>query len=108
MTAEQPSNVRETALGEWLRAASTEDQNELARMAGCEVNYLRVLAGVHRENPRLRRALSIVHGVSVLNQRHNSKNPDNPYPSVTLADLASPTRRGVQNSNVAVEVLSKD
>lgn len=108
MTAEQPSNVRETALGAWLRAASTEDQKELARMAECSVHYLRILAGVHRENPRLRRSLALVHGVAVLNQRHNSKNPDNPYPSVTLADLASPTRRDNQNSNLAVRVLSKD
>lgn len=107
MTKEQPSNVNETALGKWLRAASTEDQNELARLACCTVNYLRVLAGVHRENPRLRRALSIVHGVAVLNRRHNSRNPDRPYPEVTLGDLASPTRRG-DSDEVAIETLIKD
>ncbi len=107
MTAEKPRNVNETALGAWLRAASTKDHIELARMAGCNVNYLRVLAGVHRENPRLRRALSLVHGIAVLNQRHNSKKPDVLYPPVTLADLASPTRRGLSDE-VITEILSKD
>ena len=107
MSTSQPNNVRETALGAWLRAASTEDQNELARMAECSVNYLRVLAGVHRENPRLRRSLSIVHGVAVLNQRHNSKSPETPYPPVTLADLASPTRRAERDA-LAIETFSKD
>lgn len=107
MSSSQPNNVKETALGAWLRAATTEDQNELARMAECSVNYLRVLAGVHRENPRLRRSLAIVHGVTVLNHRHNSRNPDKPYPTVTLADLASPTRRAERES-LAIETLSKD
>lgn len=107
MSEQRPNNVKETALGNWLRAATTEDQNELARMARCSVNYLKILAGVHRENPRLRRALAITHGVLVLNQRHNSKNPVNPYPAVTLADLASPTRRNDSDS-VAVETFSKD
>ncbi len=106
MSDQRPNNVKETALGAWLRAATTEDQNELARISESSVNYLRVLAGVHRENPRLRRALSIVHGVAVINQRAKCSNPPRVYPDVTLADLASPTRR--DDDNVAVETFSKD
>lgn len=108
MSEQRPNNVKDTALGKWLRAATTEDQEELARMLGRRsIYYLRVLAGVHRENPRLRLALSIVHGVSVINQRARTANPPRAYPEVTLADLASPTRRSDQDS-VAVETFGKD
>lgn len=108
MSEQRPHNVNETALGKWLRAATTEDQNELARMIGRRnIYYLRVLAGVHRENPRLRLALSIVHGVAVINQRAKTSNPPRIYPEVTLADLASPTRRE-DSDVVAVETFSKD
>ncbi len=108
MSNQRPNNVKETALGKWLRAATTEDQNELARMAGMDsVYYLRILAGVHRENPRLRLAMSIVHGVAVINQRAKTSNPPRIYPDVTLADLASPTRRD-DSESVAVETFSKD
>ena len=108
MSESRPNNVKETALGKWLRAATTEDQNELARMLGkTSIYYLRVLAGVHRENPRLRLALSIVHGISVINQRAKVSNPPRDYPNVTLADLASPTRKD-DSEEVAVETFAKD
>jgi hypothetical protein len=108
MSESRPNNVRETALGKWLRAATTEDQNELARMLGkTSIYYLRVLAGVHRENPRLRLALSIVHGIAVINQRAKVGNPPRFYPDVTLADLASPTRKE-DSDVVAVETFAKD
>lgn len=108
MSEQRPNNVRETALGKWLRAATTEEQNELARMIGKgSIYYLRILAGVHRENPRLRLALSIVHGVAVINQRAKTSNPPRIYPDVTLADLASPTRRD-EDDTVAIETFSKD
>jgi len=108
MSEQRPNNVKETALGKWLRAATTEDQKELARMLGRRsIYYLRVLAGVHRENPRLRLALSIVHGVSIINNRARNSNPPRDYPNVTLADLAAPTRRDDTDS-VAVETFSKD
>lgn len=108
MTGTRPNNVKETALGKWLRAATTEDQNELIRMLGKNsINYLRVLAGVHRENPRLRLALSIIHGIAVINQRARTSKPPRIYPDVTLADLASPTRRQ-DSEDVAIETFSKD
>lgn len=108
MSESRPSNVKETALGKWLRAATSEDQNALARMLGrTSIYYLRVLAGVHRENPRLRLALAIVHGIAVLNQRAKHANPPRIYPVVSLADLASPTRKEDPDT-VAIETFAKD
>ncbi len=106
MSETRPNNVNETALGRWLRAATKEDHNKLAEMVGLNsINYLRVLAGVHRENPRLRTALAIVHAITVLNQRAKRAKPARIYPEVTLLDLAAPTRR---DDTVAIETFSKD
>lgn len=137
---DRPNNVDETQLGAWLRAATPADREELARMAETNVHYLRVLAGVHRENPRLRLALGIVNGVEVLNYRafESAKHRAGlgateaglrcrdaedfvarvqpPYPPVTLAGLASPTKRDgseeiserEESEQVALEILSKE
>ena len=109
MPGTRPNNVKETALGKWLRAATTEEQEELTRMLGLRsTNYLRVLAGVHRENPRLRLALSIVHGIATINNRAKFDKIPRHLPCVTLADLASPTRRDPSDDAIAIETFSKD
>lgn len=90
----RPSNVHETQLGAWMRAATIEEREELARYCRTNVSYLKLLAGVHRENPKLRLAMAIIQGIAIINHRHDVLVPQAEwYPKVTLADLASPTRK---------------
>lgn len=104
----RPSNLKETELGKWLHAVTKREREELAYYAGCDVYYLRVLAGVHRENPKLRLALAIVRGSEIINTRHNASHPDKPYPAITLAGLASPTKRDDDGYQLPAEILCKD
>jgi hypothetical protein len=55
-----------TKLGEWLKLATKEEREELARRAGTSVGYLRLLGYGVRENPNVRLALAIVAGVFAL------------------------------------------
>jgi hypothetical protein len=48
-----------TKLGEWLKLATKEEKEELARRAGTSVGYLRLLGYGVRENPKVRLALAI-------------------------------------------------
>lgn len=109
MATGRPCCLNETQLGKWMRAVKRQDREDLARYAGCDVYYLRVLAGVHRENPKLRLAMAIVRGVEIVNERHKAQNPGDPYPPLTLADLASPTRKGDDDESLlGMEFLCKD
>jgi hypothetical protein len=51
-----------TKLGEWLKLATKEEKEELARRAGTSVGYLRLLGYGVRENPKVRLALAISQG----------------------------------------------
>ena len=78
-----------TVLATWMRAATPAQRDLLAKGANTSVAYLRFLAGVHRENPKIRLALAIV-------KTANAVLPDRvtgvPLPIITLEDLAKPTR----------------
>jgi hypothetical protein len=52
------------------------------------VNYLYQLAGIHREDPKVRLALGIRDGAQIL-RRMNRR-----LPKLTIEDIAAPTRRG--------------
>lgn len=51
-----------TKLGDWLKLATKEEREELAKFAGTSVGYLRLLGYGHRENPKVRLALAIEKG----------------------------------------------
>lgn len=89
-----------TLLGDWMRLATEEERVALAENADTSLNYLYQLAGVHRENPKVRLALAIVRVANTLREDrlrcacNNDKDPgqyaDLPY--LTLQSLATPTR----------------
>ena len=58
-----------TKLGDWLKLATKEEREELAKFAGTSVGYLRLLGYGHRENPKVRLALAIERGTYEINQR---------------------------------------
>lgn len=58
-----------TKLGEWLKLATKEEREELAKFAGTSVGYLRLLGYGHRENPKVRLALAIEKGTYEIGQR---------------------------------------
>lgn len=61
-----------TKLGEWLKLATKEEREELAKYAGTSVGYLRLLGYGHRENPKVRLAVAIENGThGIKNQREN-------------------------------------
>lgn len=75
-----------TKLAEWMRLASKEEKEELARRAGTSVGYLRLLAYGHRENPKVRLALGIQKATGDMNGR-------GVLPIVWVEDLAAvPTK----------------
>jgi hypothetical protein len=76
-----------TKLGEWLRLATKEEKEELARRAGTSVGYLRLLGYGVRENPKVRLALAIQQGTADM----HFKNPALPTVSVRwwAEDLAA-------------------
>lgn len=103
----RPSNVNETQLGAWMRAATPTEREELANYCRTNVSYLKLLAGVHRENPKLRLAMAIIQGVAIINHRHDVLVPQAEwYPKVTLAGLAAPTRK--PDDALPMEFLCKD
>lgn len=111
MATGRPGNIKETQLGKWMRTVKKSELLELAQYCRCDVYALRVLAGVHRENPRIRFAMAIVTGIEIINHRHNSRQAklEDCYPRVTLADLASPTRLSdTDESLLPMDILCKD
>ena len=88
-TDDKISGRMDTVLAQWLRKATPAQRQALADGAKTSVGYLRLLAGVHRENPKLRLAMAIV-------EQANKIPPDGvtgvPLPIINLEDLAIPTR----------------
>ena len=82
----------DTVLAQWLRAATKEQREELADRAKTSVEYLRLLAGVHRENPKIRLSMDIVKEAN--NILPDLKNGGRVTPVLSLQDLADPTRYG--------------
>ena len=80
-----------TKLGQWLKAATGVQQEELCRRSGTSMSYMRLLSNAYRENPKLRLAIAIVEAANAI-RLANFKKQD--LPEVTLHDLAEPTRRG--------------
>lgn len=80
-----------TQLSEWMSAATSPMQIELAKRCGTSVGYLRLLANVWRENPKLRFALDIVNHTNALNSEVLDKLCV-VMPKVTIEGLANPTR----------------
>lgn len=77
-----------TQLMVWLRQATVDERARLADAAGVSVEYLYQLAGIHKENPKVRLALGLRDGAQIL-RRINRR-----LPKLTVEDLAAPTRRG--------------
>lgn len=76
-----------TKLGEWMKLATKEEKEELARRAGTSVGYLRLLGYGVRENPKLRLALAISRGT------WHMKMGGGVLPVVELDDLAAVPER---------------
>jgi hypothetical protein len=83
--------VMPTKLAEWMRLASKEEKEELARRADTSVGYLRLLAYGHRENPKVRLALAISRGTWEMAMRDKLK-----LPVIELHDLAVVPNRAVK------------
>jgi hypothetical protein len=71
-----------TKLGEWMKLATKEEKEELARRTGTSVGYLRLLGYGVRENPKVRLALAISRGTMWM--ARNSA-----LPVVEIDDLAA-------------------
>lgn len=67
-----------TKLGEWLKLATKEEKEELARRAGTSVGYLRLLGYGVRENPKVRLAWAINVATSEMNIRTYGRLPHVP------------------------------
>ena len=76
-------------LSEWLRYAPPDAAKELAEACSTSLNYLRILAHGHRENPRLRLALAIEKNATLISRKYRAW----PLPKVTIEDIAAITRR---------------
>ena len=83
-----------TELGAWLKAANKGQQQELCEKAGVSMAYLRLLSNAHRENPKVRLALSLVHEANKISVDHNTQGVSGHMPYLTVMGLAEPTRRG--------------
>lgn len=79
-----------TPLGEWLRNSSPEMKQELERRSGISIGYLYLLAGVHRENPKIRTVLALVESANAIRQEQNAVYV---LPELTPQDFALPSRR---------------
>jgi hypothetical protein len=91
-TKKEIKEGHKTPLLQWLRHATPEMREQLAEQSGVSsLTYLYKLAGLHRENPRVRLALSIVR----IANRIRDKAPDEiakKLPVLTIEDMANPTR----------------
>ena len=77
-----------TKLGEWMKLATKEEKEELARRAGTSVGYLRLLGYGARENPKVRLALAIQWGTLAI-----AAESDGRLFGVYAGDLAEPPVR---------------
>lgn len=88
----------------WLQRAKPEQRQELATMAGTTVGYLKLLAYGHRENPKLRLALSVVYFANIISSCSRVLGQTPALPRITLQDLAANTKRGLTpNEYEAIE-----
>jgi hypothetical protein len=91
-TRKEIKEGHKTPLLQWLRHATPEMREQLAEKSGVSsLTYLYKLAGLHRENPRVRLALSIVR---IANDIRKRAPPDiaKALPILTIEDLANPTK----------------
>lgn len=73
-----------TPLTHYLRAATAEEKEETAALAGTSVGYLYALAGCHRKNPAVHLAIGIEHATREMSQRTEGR-----LPVVTAQELAT-------------------
>lgn len=85
-----------TELGQWVRAATPQQQRELCERVGVSMSYLRMVANVYRENPKVRLALSLVVEANRISASHNRGKSAVKMPYVTLLGVAMPSRRGYE------------
>jgi hypothetical protein len=79
-----------TKLGEWLKLATREQREELAKRAGTSVGYLRLLGYGVRENPKVRLALAISSATVHMALAYGEAVPQH----ITVQDLAEvPVRK---------------
>ena len=89
-----------TKLGQWLKLATPVMKKDLAERSRCSLSYLQILAGAHRENPRIRLAIAIVDAANAIRNetlRGSTAAIRNgealiALPVLTLTDMATPTR----------------
>lgn len=70
-------------LGIWLKRATIQEREDMAREAGTSVGYLRLLGYGHRENPKVRLALAIVKHAARMHHKTHGR-----LPLITIYDLA--------------------
>lgn len=76
-------NKPTTPLTDWLRAASPEDRERMASLAGTTVNYLYQLAGCARAVPKADLAFGIEEATTAM----NAENPS--LPIITARTIAT-------------------
>ncbi len=93
-------------LAQWLSVSDKAMKEELAKRSGCSLNYLYVLAGGHRENPRVRLAMAIVgaangvrHGILTENGGHLTKDAYIVPPLLTIDDIANVPSQDAADDN---------
>jgi hypothetical protein len=70
-------------LGLWLKHATPQEREYLAREVGTSVGYLRLLGYGHRENPKVRLALGIVKTAARMHHQTHGR-----LPLISIYDLA--------------------
>lgn len=73
-----------TPLMALLRAATADERDQLAALAGTTTNYLYALGGCHREQPRVGLAMALEDASRDLHRQTNGRTP-----IVTARELAS-------------------
>lgn len=93
-------------LAQWLSVSDKAMKEELAKRSGCSLNYLYVLAGGHRENPRVRLAMAIVGAANKIRgnilEEANCRLRDGGYvvpPFIFLDDIANVPSQDAADDN---------
>lgn len=92
-------------LAQWLSVSDKAMKEELAKRSGCSLNYLYVLAGGHRENPRVRLAMAIVGAAESIRANIMASGgiaSGDTFilpPRITLADIASVPSQDAADDN---------
>lgn len=84
----ETKNMEGNALQVWIRKAPEGYLERLAEGAKTSPGYLRVLAGGHRENPKVRLCRGLVTGCRLLNPEVKEKY-DIDLPEITFDNLAN-------------------